>query len=207
MFTNSFSPIAIGLLKSKDSVLTNIFLALCFAFFTAIGAQIQIPLGFTPVPITLQTFFVLSSGLFLGSRYGLLSQSFYLLFGIIGMPFFAGESSGIQILFGATGGYLMGFLLFSYFSGFIFENTKFIGLKISQQFLAFFLLSQVCIFLPGIALLKVSLDASWLKTLELGYFPFLAGNLLKIFACVTILNLYYKREDSNEESHSNGKCT
>ena len=76
-------------LSVKDITQTGIFTAL-----TAMGAFISIPIG--PVPITLQSFFVLLSGVILGSKKAMYSQITYLLLGLIGFPIFAGFSGGIQ---------------------------------------------------------------------------------------------------------------
>ena len=83
-----------------------------FALLTALGAAVRIPLPFTPVPITLQTLFVLLAGVTLGPRLGAASMAFYLLLGTAGYHVFAGsERCGLQTIFGPTGGYLLGFLL------------------------------------------------------------------------------------------------
>ena len=80
-----------------------------FGAGTAAGAYLIIPLP--PVPITLQTLFVWGlAGALLGARLGALSQLVYLLIGIIGLPVFAGGKAGLGVLFGPTGGYLIGFV-------------------------------------------------------------------------------------------------
>ena len=73
-------------------------------------AQIRIPLPFTPVPITGQTFGVLLTGALLGSRYGTLVVIAYVVQGLTGLPVFAGLKGGIAVSFGPTGGYILGFI-------------------------------------------------------------------------------------------------
>ncbi|MDO5811287.1 MAG: biotin transporter BioY, partial [Methanobrevibacter sp.] len=85
-------------------------------------AQIIIPLPWTPVPITAQTFAVLCSGLFLGKKYGCLSQIFYVILGVAFIPWFGGMTGGLEILLGSTGGFLIGFIIASYFIGYITEK-------------------------------------------------------------------------------------
>ena len=80
-------------------------------------AQVRIPLPFTPVPITGQTFAVLLVGAVLGSRRGAASLLLYLMQGLVGLPFFAGGTSGLAILLGPTGGYLVGFIVAAYLVG------------------------------------------------------------------------------------------
>ena len=82
---------------------------LAFALLTALGAFVRIPLPFTPVPVTLQTFFVLAAGIYLGSRDAALSQLGYLAIGAVGLPVFAGGGAGFGHFLGVTGGYLIAF--------------------------------------------------------------------------------------------------
>ena len=106
-----------------------IVLASLMAALTGVGAYIHIPIG--PVPIVLSTLFVLLSGLLLGSRWGLASIALYLLVGAIGMPVFAGGKGGFAHFFGPTGGYLLGFALSAWVTGFISERSRgFLILKI-----------------------------------------------------------------------------
>ena len=90
--------------------LKTIDLTLCgvFAAVLAICSWIQIP---GPVPFTLQTFGVFAALGLLGGRRGTIAICVYLLLGAVGVPVFAGFKGGIGALFGATGGYLLGFLL------------------------------------------------------------------------------------------------
>src|SRR5262245_17113843 len=85
---------------------------LIFAFnlLLALSAQVRIPLFFTPVPITAQTFVVLLTGALLGPRLGAAAMAAYLLEGAMGLPVFQGGNSGVAYMFGPTGGYLIGFI-------------------------------------------------------------------------------------------------
>src|SRR5918912_1291347 len=96
------------------SWLRDLGLILLGALFVAALAQIEIPLPFTPVPITGQTFGVLLVGAALGSLRGAMSLLSYLVMGIFGLPFFAGGAHGLPIVIGATGGYLIGFVIAAY---------------------------------------------------------------------------------------------
>nr|WP_269848331.1 biotin transporter BioY [Methanosarcina horonobensis] len=91
--------------------LRKMVFASLFAALTAAGAYIQIPIPFSPVPVTLQVFFVLLAGSMLKSKWGSLSMVVYTLLGIAGLPVFAGGSSGLGVLLGPTGGYIFGFIL------------------------------------------------------------------------------------------------
>lgn len=86
---------------------------------TAAGAYVAVPLGFTPVPMTLQTLFVLLAGVVLGPIGGGASQLLYLGVGVVGVPIFAGGAGGLPWVFGPTGGYLMAFPLAAALTGWI----------------------------------------------------------------------------------------
>lgn len=92
-----------------------------FATLTAVGARLVIHIG--PVPLTLQVFFVLLSGMVLGRRLGAASQVAYVVAGISGIPVFASPPyAGAGYLMGPTGGYLVGFILAAYLTGLVTEK-------------------------------------------------------------------------------------
>lgn len=107
----------------KDKLKWMIFAAM-FAALTAAVAWFKIPLPFTPVPITLQTLLVLLSGAVLGAYYGALAMIIYLLLGAIGLPVFAGGSSGIGVLLGPTGGYLFSYPIAAFVIGKMTKSKK-----------------------------------------------------------------------------------
>lgn len=97
--------------------------AVLFAALTGMGAIIRIPLS--PVPVTMQLFFVLLSGLVMGPFWGMASQTLYLFMGLCGAPFFAAPPhAGPLVLFGPTGGYLWGFVLAAGCTGWISRNLQ-----------------------------------------------------------------------------------
>ena len=95
-----------------------------FALLTAVAAQISIPLGFTPVPLTGQTFAVLLAGGVLGSRRGGLSMLLYVALGAIGLPFYADGAGGWTAATGATAGYLVGFIVAAIVVGLMAEHGQ-----------------------------------------------------------------------------------
>ena len=94
--------------RSFSRVSTIVLVAL-MALLTAVGAQVAIPLPFTPVPITLQVLMVVLSGFLLGVRRGASAQLSYLILGAVGAPVFAGFTGGLGHLLGPTGGYLFSY--------------------------------------------------------------------------------------------------
>ena len=100
-----------------------VFAAL-FAALTAAISPIKIPLGFTPVPITLQTLAVLLSGAMLGPYYGALAMILYVTVGALGLPVFAGGGSGIGALLGPTGGYVFSYFIAAFVIGKVVQMRK-----------------------------------------------------------------------------------
>ena len=98
-------------------LLRELALVTLFAALTALGAQVAIPLPFTPVPVTLQVLFPLLAGLLLGSKRGALSQVEYVAAGLAGLPVFAKGGSGPAYFLGPTGGYLLGFIVAAFVVG------------------------------------------------------------------------------------------
>ncbi|MGB2957476.1 MAG: biotin transporter BioY [Bacteroidota bacterium] len=111
-----------GIAADQSSILSQLLWILGFVVATAIGARLEIP--HEPVPFTLQTFFVLLSGAFLGARNGALSQLMYLGMGLLGAPVFAKGAFGLAVLLGPTGGYLLAFPVAALVVGLLTERHR-----------------------------------------------------------------------------------
>ena len=150
-----------------------------FAALTAAGAYIQVPIPVSPVPVTLQVFFVLLAGSMLKSKWGSLSMIVYTLLGIVGLPVFAGGSSGIGVLLGPTGGYITGFILAAYVIGKLSEkaeNADKSGLFINAlNMSAGVLILYACGFIQLMFVAEIGPGAA----LALGVVPFLPGEIIK----------------------------
>lgn len=163
---------------------TTAALVVGFALFTALCAQFAVPLPFTPVPISGQTFAVLLAGAALGSKAGPASQALYLGLGIVGFPFFAGGESGWVVMTGSNGGYLVGFVIAAWLVGVLAERRQ--DRDVITAIPAF-LLGNVIIYLFGLAWLARFLDAGWTETAALGLVPFIPGDLVKIVLAGVLL--------------------
>ena len=142
-----------------------------FALLTAVGALIRIPLPFTPVPITLQTLFVLLAGVYLGGRDGALSQLAYLGLGAIGLPLFAGSGG----LLGATGGFLLSFPIAALLVGSLLRPGD-----SAWRAIPVLAAANLVIFGLGASWLARTLDVSAAQALSLAVVPFLPGAALKL---------------------------
>jgi biotin transport system substrate-specific component len=154
------------------SWLRGLALALLGSLLVAICAQINVPLPF--VPITMQTFAVLTVGAALGWRLGALSLLFYIAEGAAGLPVFAEFKAGPAVILGPTGGYIVGFVIAAAVTGWFaqkgFDRNAF------KMFLAM-LVGSALIYIPGVLWLTQFTGAD--KALELGLYPFIWGDVLK----------------------------
>ncbi len=178
----------------KRSVLTKVLLAFGFSVLTGVAAQVRIPLPFTPVPITGQTFVVLLTPFLIG-YWSILSQTIYVVLGAIGLPWFSGWSGGLSIMLGPTGGYLMGFVLASAFLS-SRRGRSYLD-KLISMLLANFLI------IHGLGLIQLtiwfyakgSIPNFW-KLISMSLLPFIPGDLVKILLAtsITSLRIYSKKE-------------
>ncbi|HSR14891.1 MAG TPA: biotin transporter BioY [Gemmatimonadales bacterium] len=160
-----------------------------FALLTAAAAQIEIPLWFTPVPITGQTFAVLLAGAALGWRAGAASQLLYVGLGAIGLPFSSGGDRGWEVVTGATGGYLVGFVVAAAFVGLLAERRQ--DRSVLTAFPAF-LAGSAVIYLIGVPWLAAVADLDALTALEKGLAPFVVGDLVKAALAGVVLPVAWR---------------
>ena len=150
----------------------------------AASAQLSISLPFTPVPLTGQTFAVVLVGASLGGLRGSASSLLYVLLGIAGAPVYAHGASGWAVITGATGGYLVGLPLAAALTGRLAER------RWDRQFssaVGAMLTGNVLIYLVGLPWLAVVLDTNLERTFELGLYPFVAGDLFKVYLAAAAL--------------------
>ena len=170
----SFARTRPGLVMALGSVL--------FAVLTAVGAVVAVPLPFSPVPVTLQTLFVVLSGAMLGPVWGPLSQILYVGAGVSGMPVFAGGTAGAWVLAGPTGGYLVGFVIASWLSGLMTRP----GASWTRLLIGL-LAAHAAIFLCGVSHLMLFAGRSAMLAVQLGFLPFVPGLALKTLAAAGAL--------------------
>ena len=146
------------------------------ALFTAVLAQVAIPVPGSPVPITGQTLAVVLTAAALGPVRGLAGQALYLLLGAVGLPFYSEASGGLEVVAGATGGYLVGFLPAAFLIGLAARH----GLdRAPWKALPLFVAGQAVIFAIGVPWLAVVADLSAAEAVEAGLYPFIVGGLVK----------------------------
>lgn len=180
------------------STATKLLMSLLMACFTGIMAQIIIPLPWTPVPITAQTFAVLCSGLFLGKKYGCLSQILYVVLGIAFIPWFGGMTGGLEVVLGSTGGFFIGFIIASYFIGLITEKYAH-ARSFTKMALVIGIANFALIYIPGLAGLALFLgfqgtSVGIIDLLMMGLIPFIAGDIVKILAAASVSKVFLPKD-------------
>ncbi len=192
---------------SPTSHIAEFVLCALFAALTSVCSWISIPLPFTPVPVNLATLAVMLSGLILGVKFGTLSQILYLLLGAVGVPVFSGGTSGLGVMAGPTGGYLVGYILCAAVCGFLFrarrrvnntavkENPRFMPLLV-RAFLAMAAGIAACYFAGTIWFMYLT-GNGLISSLFLCVIPFIPGDILKMTASFLLI----KRLPQNSLRH------
>ncbi|MBQ2654597.1 MAG: biotin transporter BioY [Methanobrevibacter sp.] len=181
------------------STATKVLMSLMMACFTGIMAQIIIPLPWTPVPITAQTFAVLCSGLVLGKKYGCLSQILYIVLGVAFIPWFGGMTGGLDIFLGSTCGFFIGFVIASYFIGFITERYA-KARSFTKMAIVIGIANFALIYIPGLAGLALWFNLTQGATIGLvdllmmGLVPFILGDIVKILGAASVSKVALPKE-------------
>lgn len=175
--------------SSRTRSLTyELLLVAAGSLLIALSAWVAVPLPFSPVPVTGQTFAVLLVGSALGARRGAAAALAYLAEGCSGLPVFAGGAAGPHVLVGPTGGYLAGFVLGAFLCGALAErgwDRRVLTTVFSM------ILGNIAILIPGLLWLARFVGPE--STLAMGLFPFLPGDVVKIALAAALLPLAWKR--------------
>ena len=181
------------------STATKVLMSFMMACFTGLMAQIIIPLPWTPVPITAQTFAVLCSGLILGKKYGCLSQILYIVLGIAFIPWFGGMTGGLDVFLGSTGGFLIGFIIASYFIGAITEKYA-KARSFSRMAVVIGIANFALIYIPGLAGLALWYSLTQgaaigvVDLLMMGLVPFILGDIVKILGAASVSKVFLPKD-------------
>jgi biotin transport system substrate-specific component len=168
-------PIRLG--ERIGSRVRHVALIALGALVIYLTARIAIPVPGSPVPVTGQTFGVLLVGGALGFRRGLASVALYVLIGLVGVPFFAEGKGGLSVILGATGGYLIGFIVAGALVGRLAElgwDRRLVGAFGAM------IVGNVVIYLVGLPWLAAVAGYDLPTTIAKGLTPFVLGDLLKL---------------------------
>jgi biotin transport system substrate-specific component len=154
------------------------------AALTAVCAQIIFYLPGNPVPVTGQTFAVLLTSAALGSTRGIAAMGLYVLAGVIGAPVFADGAHGLDVITGASGGYLVGFLVAGWVVGRLAE-ARFDRRPLTA--LPLFVVGSAIIYVVGVPWLAVATHQSLGWAIANGFVDFIPGDLVKAAAAAAVL--------------------
>ena len=176
--------------RKNHALFYNLILIMTGSVLITLSAKISIPLPFSPIPITMQTFAVLFVGALLGSKRGSLTVLAYISQGIMGLPVFAKAGSGFAYLLGPTGGYLIGFVFAAFITGFLAEKgwDRSFGKTIVAM-----TIGTLLIFICGVSWLSIFLGLE--KAIIAGFVPFIIGAIFKIVLADAILPSGWKLLD------------
>lgn len=146
------------------------------ATLISVSSYIAVPLPFSPVPVTAQTLAIMLCGMLFTVQQSFVTLSVYLLLGAIGLPVFAGGNAGLGVLFGPTGGFLIGFLLAAVF----ISSTKGDRPSLWRYGLVNAVGSLVVVNLTGVPWLAFSTGMNLSQAFAVGFMPFLPGALVKL---------------------------
>jgi biotin transport system substrate-specific component len=163
------------------TLVRDLLLVVGAAGFVGALAQISFHLSFTPVPITGQTLGVLVAGTALGWKRGTAALALYALAGVVGLPWFAGHTSGYA---GASFGYVIGFVLSAALCGFLAERGADRSLVKSVPAMV---AGEVVMYGVGVLWLAVDLHVGASKAIALGLTPFLIGDAVKAAVAAALL--------------------
>jgi biotin transport system substrate-specific component len=174
-------PVRVG--ERVSPVIRNALLIAGGAVLIYLTALVAFEIPGNPVPYTLQNFGVLVVGGALGLRRGGLAALLYVALGVVGLPFFAEGKGGIEVIWAATGGYLVGFVLAASVVGRLAELgwDRHIGGAIGAT-----LLGTIAIYLVGVPWLAVATGMSMSDAIKFGLIPFIAVDTVKLLAAAGV---------------------
>ena len=164
-------------IKTKQMVLIALMTAV-----TCVLGPLSIPLPFSPVPISLTNFAIFLAIFVLGMKNGTISFIIYLLLGAVGVPVFSAFRGGLQVLAGATGGYLIGFIFLALIMGFALDHFD---RKLVPTIIGMIIGMAVCYAFGTVWLAKL-LSLSFKEGLMMGVIPYLAGDVAKIIIAAIV---------------------
>ena len=166
-------------IKTEKINTQDLSYAAFFAALTSILSYISIPIG--PVPITGQSLAVILAGITLTTKQAALAMGGFILLGLIGLPVFAGGSAGFGVLFGPTGGYIVG-----YFFGAITISLLKKKDNYPRLILAVIIGGFVVLHFLGVIWLSYITETGLKEAFSMGTLPFIAGDIVKMILAVII---------------------
>ena len=171
----------------KNYSIKDLVLMALFASLTGVLSFIYIPIPFSPVPVTAQTVSPMLAGVLLGPKKAAMSQLVYIFLGVVGLPVFAGFRSGPAVLFGESGGYLVGFVIGSYIIGLMYQLLNKRCSRIISSTLSIIAGGVFVVYFFGVLWLVFVLELGLIEGIMAGVVPYLIGDVFKIIGAVILV--------------------
>ncbi|HHY38355.1 MAG TPA: biotin transporter BioY [Clostridia bacterium] len=181
--------------RRRGLTVNELVLAGFFAAVTSVLAYIKIPIPIGPVPISGQTLGVMLSGGLGGPVTGAAAQAVYVLLGLVGIPVFAGGTSGPGVLLGPTGGYLWSFVPGAYVIGFLLKRHGKVGspeakYRYLKAFTACMIGGVGIVYVCGVSQLALVAHLGIVRAVVVGALPFLAGDVMKALIAAFVISRF-----------------
>lgn len=161
--------------------------ACLFAALLSVSSLLNVTLGFTPVPISLENLVIMLAGALLGPWYGLLSVLLTVALATLGLPLFHG-SGGAGLMLGPTGGFVWMYPLSTLLIGFTTSRGRRMGVgSFVLTFLSFEVFGSLLLYVTGVPWLAHVAHVSFAKALVLGCYPYLPGDAVKAFLAAWVI--------------------
>ena len=168
---------------------TSVLVALFAALIAVLGLVPAFPLA-SGVPITAQSLGVMLCGTILGSKKGGLAALLFILLTLVGLPLLAGGRGGIGLLAGASAGFIVGFPLAAYITGWLMEKTKSVDIQISVA-LSSIVGGIVVLYIPGLIGMMINAGTS-LNAAIVAVSVYLPGDILKVTLATIVTSAIFK---------------
>ncbi len=172
----------------KSATIRDLTRVAMFTSLMCVLAYVFLHIPISPVAVSAQTFGVMLAGLVLKPNLAALSQGLYLLLGALGLPVFAGGSSGIGVLIGPRGGYLWGFIVGAYVTAIVVQRVKKPKNLVTWLTLAFasFIGGVITVYATGLVQLAIVTRLPLQTAFAVGVLPFIAGDIVKALTASVI---------------------
>ena len=168
---------------------TSVLVALFAALIAVLGLVPAFPLALR-VPITAQSLGVMLCGTILGSKKGGLAALFFIVLTLVGLPLLAGGRGGIGLLAGPSAGFIIGFPLAAYVTGWLMEKTKSVNIQISVS-LSTIVGGIVILYIPGLIGMMINAGMS-LNAAVVAVSIYLPGDILKVILATVVTSAIFK---------------
>mgnify|MGYP000745968924 CR=1 FL=1 len=178
----------------------NFYLSIMFTLLIWAGALLSIPID--PVPLTFQTAVIFLAAFLLPMNYALFSVVLYIVLGVLGLPVFSGGRSGVEVLYGPTGGFIFGFILITFIISRLTRKVRYGAYSAPQFWAAAWpcIVATIILQLCGMLWGKFNTEQPWTIILENWLYPFYINMVVKVIIATVVAVYVWKMFPESKES-------